>query len=336
MPVAARLIHTLWFDCVHILDRAVMSRARAMRRLSGSAADALSAGSRFPDPFHFSPPAAQIRLAIDSREAPVRPSGWRLRRVKREKSRAGWRQVMKEFLFRTASAAVAGLIAGYAAAVAGAVFEREAGAIPYGEYALPAGIFLFLVFILHGFFGLVAGTRLRATPPPTSASADPLTDPAAGVPPATRLKSNIAEIENAAPEAPGSSDDREARRVAQLYAVIQATQEGRTLDAHLQQILAKLNAVQEYRAAHARAGKPETEDYRRTIDALLREIMADFRSFENKDPLNEFLYDMGGFHIVGLLAEFGMNNIAYGLYRNMKDDHLKSRIRQRHPDIFSR
>lgn len=243
---------------------------------------------------------------------------------------------MKEFLLRTGSAAFAGLIAGYAAALAGAVFEKEAGAIPYGEYALPAGVFLVLVFILHRLFRLFAGVRTGGAPPPASASADPLTDASAGVPPVVQPGPNISETEDAAPETPVSPDDREARRVAQLYAVIQATQEGRTLDAHLQQILAKLNEVRDYRAAHARAGMPESEDYRRTIDALLREIMADFRSFENKDPLNEFLYDMGGFHIVGLLAEFGMNNIAYGLYRNMKDDHLKSRIRQRHPDIFSR
>jgi hypothetical protein len=240
---------------------------------------------------------------------------------------------MEAFLRRTVSAALAGLIAGYAAALAGAIFEKETAAIPYGAYALATGVFLVLAFVLHHLFLFLVGVRgeapqdkLQAAPPVSLAEAAPTAE----------TRGSVAEPEDAEPDGPVSPDDREARRVEQLYAFILATREGRDRAGHLQELLAKTDRLQAYCAAHAGADARKSDEYRRTIDALLREIVADFRTFEKQDPIDEFLYDMGGFHVSGLLAEFGMNNIAYGFYRNMKDNHLKSEIRKRCPDIFAR
>jgi len=246
----------------------------------------------------------------------------------------------------TGCTALAGLIAGYIAALAGLLFKTEAEAldVPFVNYTLPLGVFLVFVFILRWLLLSVIGGR-EATEPPVFArretepiiAANPLPLPEVVLDAEQSGDVKPAEIRPAdGPATPASPEDREAFRIGQLCAVIGATQEGRALDQMLQAILAKAERVRDLRDAQPPGTARESEEYRRMVDTMLREIIADFRAFEQKDPLYEFMYEVGGYYVVGLLAEFGMNNIAYGLYRNMKDDYVKAKIRNQYPDIFSR
>ncbi len=244
----------------------------------------------------------------------------------------------------TGATALAGLIAGYVAALAGVVFENEARVVPYGNYALPLGLFVVFVFVLRWLLLAVLGGRDPA--PQTSivrrevalvvpADASLMAEVKHEAEKSDGLKSDDVRPGDG-PATPASPEDREAFRIGQLCAVIGATQEGRALDQKLQEILAKAGEVRALRDAQPRDAARESDNYRRTVDAMLRDIIADFRTFEQNDPLYAFMYEVGGYYVVELLAEFGMNNIAFGLFRNMKDDYIKSKIRNQHPDIFAR
>ncbi len=249
-------------------------------------------------------------------------------------------------LRETGCTALAGLVAGYIAALAGVLFKNEAEGlgVPYAKHTLPLGVFLVFVFILRWFLLSVTGGRDRVEPPQVARHEAGLTvvAPRSPVPEVTREVEKADVIKSGdlrpadSPATPASPEDREAFRIGQLCAVIGATQEGRALDRILQEILAKAERVRACRDTQSPGTAHDDGAYRRTIDTMLREIIADFRTFEQKDPLYEFMYEVGGYYVVGLLAEFGMNNIAYGLYRNMKDDYVKSKIRNQYPDVFSR